>query len=352
MKVPQKRHISFAGCGFIGIYHVGVSACLQQFSPHLLRQKIGGSSAGAMCALALVSGDISLEEMTRNVLILALQASNRILGPFNPNFNLHQMLVRYFEENLSENVAERVSGRLFVSLTKARNKKNVLVSEFSSKRDLIDAVCSSSFIPVISGWRPPTFRGQAAFDGGYSDNIPTLGEFTLTVSPFAGDASICPCDSLSSQQTSLRVSHGTGGSVDISVENFSKLSKAIIPPDTSGMEALCCRGWNDAKKYLISENMIRCKECSGSQVSISVSEEECTKCTTLRNQAKTNTLPQELLKVFEEIRELESQRSANRIQAYIVSLSSCLCTLTFTLTRAIKFKGLRPTIESCPFVNF
>ena len=61
MKESIERHISFAGCGFIGIYHVGVSAFLKKYSSHLLNTKIGGSSAGAMCALALVSGDISLE---------------------------------------------------------------------------------------------------------------------------------------------------------------------------------------------------------------------------------------------------------------------------------------------------
>ena len=40
--------ISFAGCGFIGIYHVGVSACLSAYAPHLLQHRILGSSAGTL----------------------------------------------------------------------------------------------------------------------------------------------------------------------------------------------------------------------------------------------------------------------------------------------------------------
>ena len=40
--------ISFAGCGFIGIYHVGVSACLSAYAPQLLKQRILGSSAGGL----------------------------------------------------------------------------------------------------------------------------------------------------------------------------------------------------------------------------------------------------------------------------------------------------------------
>lgn len=35
-------------------------------------------------------------------------------------------------------------------------------------------------------------------DGGFSDNLPTLDENTITVSPFCGESDICPRD-LSSQ---------------------------------------------------------------------------------------------------------------------------------------------------------
>ena len=349
MKESIERHISFAGCGFIGIYHVGVSAFLKKYSSHLLNTKIGGSSAGAMCALALVSGDISLEEMTRNVLMLAHQASNKLMGPFNPTFNLHQILVKYFEDNLSEDVATKVSGRLFVSLTKARNKKNVLVSEFSSKADLIEAVCASCFVPVMSGWRPPVFRGQIALDGGYSDNIPALGGHTLTVSPFAGDAAICPDEEKVSQTTwRWRVPHGTGGCVNVSRENLSKLGKAMIPPNTAGMLALCCQGWSDARRFLLSEKLVRCMSCSECELS-----EFCEDCTAISREAKENTLPQELLKVFEEFREKELRKCGSSFQAYVESLSRKLVsTLIITMTPTIRLKGFRPTIESCPFVNF
>ena len=45
--------ISFAGCGFLGIYHVGVSACLLDHAPHLLEYNLVGASAGAMLAPAM-----------------------------------------------------------------------------------------------------------------------------------------------------------------------------------------------------------------------------------------------------------------------------------------------------------
>lgn len=50
--------ISFAGCGFLGIYHVGVASCLCEHAPHLVHNasNIYGASAGALTASALVSG--------------------------------------------------------------------------------------------------------------------------------------------------------------------------------------------------------------------------------------------------------------------------------------------------------
>lgn len=39
-------NLSFAGCGFLGIYHVGVAVCFKKYAPHLLVKKISGASAG------------------------------------------------------------------------------------------------------------------------------------------------------------------------------------------------------------------------------------------------------------------------------------------------------------------
>lgn len=48
--------ISFAGCGYLGIYHVGVASCLQRLAPHLVAEKVAGASAGAIVATALIAG--------------------------------------------------------------------------------------------------------------------------------------------------------------------------------------------------------------------------------------------------------------------------------------------------------
>ena len=52
------------------------------------------------------------------------------------------------------------SGKLFMSLTKCSKPFNILVNEFQSKGDVIDAVCNlPSLVPLMSGFKLPKFRG-------------------------------------------------------------------------------------------------------------------------------------------------------------------------------------------------
>lgn len=50
-------NLSFAGCGFLGIYHIGVASCLLEQAPYLIRgaSKIYGASAGALTASVLTT---------------------------------------------------------------------------------------------------------------------------------------------------------------------------------------------------------------------------------------------------------------------------------------------------------
>ena len=45
--------LSFAGCGFLGLYHLGVASCLREYVPISRNTRICGSSAGALAAMAL-----------------------------------------------------------------------------------------------------------------------------------------------------------------------------------------------------------------------------------------------------------------------------------------------------------
>lgn len=54
MANKTKFNLSFAGCGFLGIYHVGVAACLKKYAPQLVVHKASGASAGAIAACCLL----------------------------------------------------------------------------------------------------------------------------------------------------------------------------------------------------------------------------------------------------------------------------------------------------------
>lgn len=59
--------ISFAGCGFMGIYYVGVSSCILERAPRFIQDayKIYGASAGALMAAILTAGVPLGEQTTR-----------------------------------------------------------------------------------------------------------------------------------------------------------------------------------------------------------------------------------------------------------------------------------------------
>ena len=73
-------------------------------------------------------------------------------------FNVNKLFSDELERVLPEDAHERLSGRLTVSLTHGRSMKNVLVDEFDSRADLIDAVVCSCFIPGFSAYEVPTYK--------------------------------------------------------------------------------------------------------------------------------------------------------------------------------------------------
>lgn len=385
MATDSGPNISFAGCGFIGIYHVGVSACLKTYAPHLLENKILGSSAGAMAAVALIC-ELPLEDMARNVVKLANNASENILGPFSPSFNLHGSLKEGWERLLPDDIAKKASGRLYISMTRISDRSNLLVSEFYSKSDLLDALLASSFVPMMSGWFPPRFRGDLVLDGGYSDNLPVLGGPTITVSPFAGDASICPIDeSQIGSVLNLRLPQGSGASANISKDNLIKMGKAVVPPNTEGLQRLCYQGYQDAMRYLQTCDLIRCEGCSSQNVSDFVPEKNCDLCIVINEEALTKTLPLEIMEVFDEALNDEAQRLKGGVGLCIWSFPKFISSTvnnvislgeTFIASEITPFftgkaqlqpatslvrmsfsvplclSKLQPHVQSCPFADF
>ncbi|XP_040201754.1 patatin-like phospholipase domain-containing protein 2 [Rana temporaria] len=247
-------NLSFAGCGFLGVYHVGVSSCLQERAPYLITEatKIYGASAGALNAAALVC-QCCLAQCCSDVMEVAKEARKRNLGPLHPSFNLVKILKDGLYRNLPENAHELASGKLCVSLTRVSDGENVLVSEFSSKEELIQALVCSAFVPIYCGIIPPTFRGVRYVDGGISNNLPEYElKNTITISPFSGESDICPRDN-STNFHELRV---TNTSIQFSLGNLYRLTRALFPPEPKVLGEMCQQGYNDALRFLKENNLL------------------------------------------------------------------------------------------------
>ncbi|EDW34938.1 GL19691 [Drosophila persimilis] len=77
--MERRMNLSFAGCGFLGIYHVGVAVCPKKHAPQLLLERIGGASAGALAACCLLC-DLPIETMAADFLRESLLRGERHLS--------------------------------------------------------------------------------------------------------------------------------------------------------------------------------------------------------------------------------------------------------------------------------
>ncbi|XP_013869094.1 patatin-like phospholipase domain-containing protein 2 [Austrofundulus limnaeus] len=241
-------NISFAGCGFLGIYHVGVASCLQEQAPFLVQnaRHIYGASAGALTATALVT-EVCLGEVGANIIDVAKEARKRFLGPMHPSFNLVKIVRHMLRRTLPADCHHRASGRLGISLTRVTDRENVLVSHFDNKEEVVQACVCSAYIPVYCGLIPPTFQGVRYVDGGISDNLPQYElKNTITVSPFSGESDICPRDT----STNIHELRFTNTSIQFTLTNLYRVSRALFPPDPMVMKAMCKQGYKDALHFL------------------------------------------------------------------------------------------------------
>ncbi|XP_044254020.1 patanin-like phospholipase domain-containing protein atgl-1 isoform X1 [Tribolium madens] len=352
-------NLSFAGCGFLGIYHVGVACCFRKYAPHLLLNKISGASAGAIAACCLLL-DLPLGETTSDVLRVATEARRRSLGPFNPSFNIHNLLLEGLEKFLPDDAHIRVSGKLHISLTRVHDGKNVIVSQFDSREELIQALLASAFIPIFSGIIPPKFKGVRYMDGGYSDNLPTLDENTITVSPFCGESDICPRDD-SSQLFHINIANT---SIELSKHNIYRIMRILFPPKPEVLSNMCKQGFDDALRFLHRNNLINCTRCLAVQSTFVVSDTleenleydpQCKECKQHRQEALVSNMPDTVLSIFQEAIDSANNGLLNWVFKHrgmkLLSVLSLPYTLPADMVYATFTKlGVIPAVKKAPMV--
>ncbi|XP_034484042.1 1-acylglycerol-3-phosphate O-acyltransferase Pnpla3 [Drosophila innubila] len=344
-------NLSFAGCGFLGIYHVGVAVSFKKYAPHLLLEKIGGASAGSLAACCLLC-DLPLDNMTSDFFRVVNEARRYSLGPFSPSFNIQTSLLEGLQKYLPEDTHKRVNGRLHISLTRVYDGKNVIISEFESREEVLQALLCACFIPGFSGLLPPRFRGVRYMDGAFSDNLPILDENTITVSPFCGESDICPRD----QSSQLFHLNWANTSIEISRQNVNRFVRILFPPRPEFLSKFCQQGFDDALQFLHRNNLINCTRCIAVQSTYVVSETvantdefdpDCRDCKKHRNDALSSHLPETVLNVIHDCIEQANKGLANWIFKHrgikLLSLPATV-PMDFFLATITKISKLTPKV--------
>ncbi|KAH6811687.1 Acyl transferase/acyl hydrolase/lysophospholipase superfamily protein [Perilla frutescens var. frutescens] len=167
-KAVTSPGFSFSAAGLLFPYHIGVAQLLIEKGYIKDTTPLAGSSAGAIVCAVIASG-ASMEEALKATKILAEDC--RLRGTA---FRLGAVLRDYLDQFLPDDAHIRSSGRIRVAVTEILwRPRGLLVDQFDSKEDLIDAVFTSSFIPGYLAPRPATmFRNRLCIDGGLTLFIP------------------------------------------------------------------------------------------------------------------------------------------------------------------------------------
>ncbi|XP_013882622.1 patatin-like phospholipase domain-containing protein 4 isoform X3 [Austrofundulus limnaeus] len=226
-------NLSFAACGFAGIYHLGAVGAFLCHGDKLLRsvKACAGASGGALAAAVLITAPDRLEQCKEFTYRFAESVRQQKFGAMTPGFDFMLTLRDGIEEILPTEAHSLANDRLHVSITHSRSGKNCMVSRFSSRDEL------------IKKW----------MDGGFTDSLPVLpvGR-TITVSPFAGHQDVCPAHR-GLFNTRLRLPNMT---ILFSMENMKRLNQALFPPSTGTMHTLHEEGFTDAVQFLKREDLM------------------------------------------------------------------------------------------------
>lgn len=180
-KVVTSPGFSFSAAGLLFPYHLGAAQFLIEKGYIKETTPLAGSSAGAIVCAAIASGATMQEALKATKL---LGENCRLKGTA---FRLGTVLRDILDRFLPDDVHTRSSGRVRVAVTQLLWKpRGLLVDQFDSKEDLINAVIASSFIPGYLAPKPATmYRNTLCIDGGLTLFMPpTAAAETVRVCAF------------------------------------------------------------------------------------------------------------------------------------------------------------------------
>ncbi|KAF5841827.1 hypothetical protein DUNSADRAFT_10890 [Dunaliella salina] len=161
---------AFSGGGFFFPYSLGCVIQLADLGLLTDRTPLAGASCGAII-VACVNAGLDLHGLVPQLLEFA--ADCRTFGTAG---RLRSVIEKFMRRALPPDAHLRCSGTCFLSLTKVfPYLKTCVVSDYTSKEDLVQAIATSCHIPAYNdGSFVKEFRGQYFVDGGLIRHIPAL----------------------------------------------------------------------------------------------------------------------------------------------------------------------------------
>ncbi|KAJ0069847.1 hypothetical protein NL108_015398 [Boleophthalmus pectinirostris] len=138
-------NLSFAGCGFRSVYYFGALSCLLERVPELVHgaAQFSGASSGSLVAAALAV-NVPISVMVSELVAMALEARSLTGGVFSPAFSLQRRARDSLLKLLPLDAHVHASRRLCVSLTRMHDGKNLRVTSFRSREELVQVLLCSS----------------------------------------------------------------------------------------------------------------------------------------------------------------------------------------------------------------
>lgn len=115
---------------------------LRDLAPRMLEtaHRFAGTSAGAVVAALVICG-IEMDEYLRVLNVGVAEVKKSFLGPLSPSCKMVQMMRQFLYRVLPEDSYKVTTGKLHVALTRFTDGESVVVSEYTSKEELIEARC-------------------------------------------------------------------------------------------------------------------------------------------------------------------------------------------------------------------
>lgn len=254
--------LSLSGCGFLGSYHIGAMNCLLKNGSHIMSrlERAAGASVGSLVASLLILAPDKMEPALNVLYEMADELISLRFGALTPGYCLNERLIKVVDGFLPHDISP-AQGRLFISVTWKKERKNQLISQFSSREHLLQCLMASCFIPMYSmgyGSDGPIIDGHVCVDGGYTNNLPDFDDIrTITVSPFSGNAEISPKDEANFFDWKMMVCNQI---MNVNLRNIVRGAQALFPPSREILMNYCELGFKDTFRFLAKHDVLQRQE--------------------------------------------------------------------------------------------